>query len=134
MSATPGNSQKAGKLRVRINQIDYTLVPPECLDNSKLLRVPVIRIFGSSSTGQTACVHVHQVYPYLFIEYLGHLTPDYGEPNLSRYLFQLIPILSKPLHIQAISLSEPCCCLIPQTKSKLPKISVYPGYHSCQGY
>jgi DNA polymerase zeta len=79
MSAPPDGSEKASKLRVRINQIDYVLAPPGDLDNSKLLRVPVIRIFGSSSTGKTACIHVHQVYPYLFVGYFGQLTPDHGK-------------------------------------------------------
>ena len=99
--STSGSSQTAGKLRVRINQIDYTLRPPGDLDNSKLLRVPVIRIFGSSSTGQTACVHVHQVYPYLFIQYIGQLTPDHGKllNILIHTYLQLISMASKPLHI-----------------------------------
>jgi DNA polymerase zeta len=66
-------------LRVRINQIDYTLVPPGPLDNSALPRVPIIRIYGASSKGMKACVHVHQVYPYFFVEYNGQMRPDSGE-------------------------------------------------------
>ena len=65
-------------LRVLINQIDYTISPPGTLDNTTLSRVPVIRIYGASSTGHKACVHVHQVYPYFFIEYGGKLSPDNG--------------------------------------------------------
>ena len=74
-----GSGTSSGKLRVRINQIDYSLIPPGNLDKSNLPRVPVIRIFGSSSTGQKACVHVHQVYPYLFVDYSGPLTPRHGK-------------------------------------------------------
>lgn len=81
-SISQDSSLKPGRLRVRLNQIDYTLIPPGDLDNSNLPRVPVLRIFGSSSTGQTACVHIHQVYPYLYIEYFGVLSPRDGEQNI----------------------------------------------------
>ena len=81
------SSQSLARLQVRINQIDYTLVPPGELDKSSLPRVPVIRIYGPSSTGQTACVHVHQVYPYLFIEYLGNLNAVYGRLPLHALSF-----------------------------------------------
>ena len=83
------STQSLARIRVRINQIDYTLVPPGELDKSSLPRVPVIRIYGPSSTGQTACVHVHQVYPYLFIEYLGNLNAGYGRLTLYT-LFNLL--------------------------------------------
>jgi DNA polymerase zeta len=72
-------SSDESTLRVRINQIDYTLVPPGPLDNSTLPRVPIIRIYGASSKGMKACVHVHQVYPYFFVEYNGQMSPDSGE-------------------------------------------------------
>ncbi|KAJ4486146.1 hypothetical protein J3R30DRAFT_3444599 [Lentinula aciculospora] len=61
-------------LRVQINQLDYTLSPPGPLDNSTLPMVPVIRIYGPTENGQKTCVHVHQVYPYFFVEYPGVLT------------------------------------------------------------
>lgn len=73
------------KLRVRINQIDYTLVQPGSLDNSSLPRVPVIRIYGVSSVGKKACVHVHQVFPYFFIEYPGKLDAKHGTFRCSFY-------------------------------------------------
>ena len=66
-------------LRVRVNQIDHTLVAPGPLDNSTLPRVPIIRVYGESSTGQKACVHIHQAYPYFFVEYPGKMNPDSGE-------------------------------------------------------
>jgi DNA polymerase zeta len=65
-------------LKVQINQIDYTLAPPGSLDYSTLPRVPVIRIYGPSSFGTKTCVHVHQVYPYFFVEYPGAVDPDSG--------------------------------------------------------
>lgn len=66
-------------LRVRINQIDYTLNQAGALDNTSLPRAPVIRIYGDSSIGRKTCLHVHQVYPYFFVEYGGKLKPDSGE-------------------------------------------------------
>ncbi|PPQ64420.1 hypothetical protein CVT26_002127 [Gymnopilus dilepis] len=72
------------QLQVRINQIDYVLATPGDLDNASLPRVPVLRIFGSSSAGKTACVHIHQVYPYLFVQYLGKLDPVHVKGYISR--------------------------------------------------
>lgn len=74
-------SSQAPTLRVRINQVDYTMAAPGPLDNSSLYRVPVIRIYGDSSIGPKACLHVHQVYPYFFVEYLGKMSPDIGTSN-----------------------------------------------------
>lgn len=41
--------------------------------------VPVIRIFGDSASGYKTCVHVHQVWPYFYVEYTGSLDPATGE-------------------------------------------------------
>uniref|UniRef100_A0A8H7YAJ4 DNA polymerase n=1 Tax=Psilocybe cubensis TaxID=181762 RepID=A0A8H7YAJ4_PSICU len=78
------NPSKIPKLQVRINQIDYAVITPGQLDNSTLPKVPVLRIFGSSSTGQSACVHVHQVYPYIFIQYLDDLSPQHVKQYISK--------------------------------------------------
>lgn len=72
------SSYKQASLRVQITQIDHTLIQPGPLDNSSFPRVPVIRIYGASSAGKKACLHVHQVYPYFFVEYSGTLTFNYG--------------------------------------------------------
>ncbi|KAK7058956.1 DNA polymerase zeta [Paramarasmius palmivorus] len=64
-SATPSSA------RVQINQIDYYLAPPGPLDKSSLPLAPVLRIYGPSSDGRKACLHVHQVYPYFYVEYPG---------------------------------------------------------------
>lgn len=69
---------KEPNLRVRINQIDYTVEPAGPLDKTTLPRVPIIRIYGESSVGKKACLHVHQVYPYFFVEYFGQMSPDDG--------------------------------------------------------
>ncbi|KAK2461909.1 hypothetical protein APHAL10511_006372 [Amanita phalloides] len=61
------------QLCVQINQIDYTLESPGEFDDVDLPLVPIIRIYGPSSLEETACVHVHQVYPYFYVEYLDKL-------------------------------------------------------------
>ncbi|KAJ7169887.1 hypothetical protein C8R46DRAFT_1162607 [Mycena filopes] len=71
-------------LRVQINQIDHYLAPPGSLDNSDLPSVPIIRIYGSSSDDK-CCVHVHQVYPYFFVEYDGKLR----RRSVDRYIAKL---------------------------------------------
>ncbi|KAK3190697.1 DNA polymerase zeta [Lecanicillium sp. MT-2017a] len=77
--------------RVRINCIDHYQATPTRHDPqlrndigpsqaAKGPKVPVIRIFGSTETGQKVCAHVHGAFPYLFIEYTGSLaSEDVGE-------------------------------------------------------
>jgi DNA polymerase zeta len=66
-------------LRVRINQIDFTVNRAGTLDHTSLAHAPVIRIYGDSWDGKKTCLHVHQVYPYIFIEYSEKLSPESGE-------------------------------------------------------
>jgi len=66
-------------LQVQITQIDYSLDAPDRLDNSNLPNVPVLRIYGASSAGKKCCLHIHQVYPYFFVEYKGKMNPGSGE-------------------------------------------------------
>ena len=77
------------QLRVQINQIEYSTEPSGDLDNTKLPRAPVIRIYGTSSLGKTACVHIHQVYPYFYVEYLDKLNPNHGTHHLIGSLLRL---------------------------------------------
>ncbi|KAI8722497.1 DNA polymerase [Fusarium sp. LHS14.1] len=73
--------------RVRLNCIDHYQATPTRYDPqlrndvrpsqiSKGPKVPVIRIFGSTETGQKVCAHVHGAFPYLYVEYQGGLAPD----------------------------------------------------------
>lgn len=41
-------------------------------------KVPVLRVFGATETGQKVCAHIHGAFPYLFVEYTGSLVPDDG--------------------------------------------------------
>ena len=75
--------------RVRLNCIDHYQATPTRYDPQlrndvrqsqlqKEPKVPVIRIFGSTETGQKVCAHIHGAFPYLYIEYDGDLDPDEG--------------------------------------------------------
>lgn len=45
-------------------------------------RLPVIRAFGSTATGQKVCAHIHGALPYLYIKYEGNLDSDDGKSLL----------------------------------------------------
>ncbi|KAJ2990166.1 hypothetical protein NUW58_g3089 [Xylaria curta] len=82
--------------RVRLNCIDHyqatpTKYDPPLRDNvrpsqlRKEPKVPVIRVFGSTETGQKVCAHIHGALPYLFIEYHGDLNLE----DVNAYISQL---------------------------------------------
>jgi hypothetical protein len=113
------DSMEQATLRVLINQIDYTVAPPGALDNTSLPRVPVIRIYGASSTGQKACVHVHQVYPYFFVEYGGELSPNNGMSRWYQPLHISLTPTSEPVHCKIIPIFEPCYRHLDEAQSTL---------------
>ncbi|XP_048842517.1 DNA polymerase zeta catalytic subunit isoform X1 [Brienomyrus brachyistius] len=65
---------------VRIVSADYYLASPlEGLDvcysdfrESDVKRVPVVRIFGATPAGQKTCLHVHGIFPYIYVPYDGY--------------------------------------------------------------
>jgi DNA polymerase zeta len=76
--------------RVRLNCIDHYQAIPTKYDPqlrkdvqpSQIHRepkVPVIRVFGSTETGQKVCAHIHGAFPYVYVDYNGSLLPDDGE-------------------------------------------------------
>ncbi|KAL2161159.1 hypothetical protein VTH06DRAFT_8378 [Thermothelomyces fergusii] len=82
--------------RVRLNCIDHYQATPTrydpplrkdalLIEPGKQPKVPVIRVFGSTETGQKVCAHIHGAFPYLFIEYRGPL----DKPTVSEYIYRL---------------------------------------------
>ncbi|KAK2170793.1 hypothetical protein NP493_1142g00012 [Ridgeia piscesae] len=55
-------------------------------------RVPVIRVFGSTPAGQKTCMHVHGVFPYLYIPYDGTQPAD-------RYMRRFACSVDKALNV-----------------------------------
>ncbi|MCJ1245822.1 DNA polymerase zeta [Trapelia coarctata] len=82
--------------RVRLNCVDHYQATPTELDpqlkrgkNEQVEqrvapRVPVVRVFGATETGQKVCAHIHGAFPYLYIEYTGSLDPDQVESYIYR--------------------------------------------------
>lgn len=75
--------------QVRLNCVDHYQATPSDLDpplphrdgaagKNDRSKVPVIRIFGATETGQKVCVHVHGAFPYLYVEYDGDLETEKG--------------------------------------------------------
>ncbi|KAH6628687.1 hypothetical protein F5144DRAFT_320810 [Chaetomium tenue] len=92
--------------RVRLNCIDHYQATPtrydphlrrddHRLEPSKQPKVPVIRVFGSTETGQKVCAHVHGAFPYLYIEYRGPL----DKPTVSEYIYALHLSIDRALAI-----------------------------------
>lgn len=76
--------------RVRLNCIDHYQAEPTDFDpqlprdhgtipSKPLPKVPVIRLFGATETGQKVCAHIHGALPYLYIKYNGSLEADDGD-------------------------------------------------------
>lgn len=42
---------------------------PDQATTDKEVRVPIVRIFGATASGQIACAHIHGVFPYIFVPY-----------------------------------------------------------------
>ncbi|KAJ3178228.1 DNA polymerase zeta [Gaertneriomyces sp. JEL0708] len=58
--------------------------PPNAGRLTSVLKVPVIRVFGVTETGQKCCLHVHDCYPYIFVEYNGA-----PEDDVNAYCYHL---------------------------------------------
>lgn len=76
--------------RVRLNCLEYYLSMPTEFDpelsksrvpsdEQSPTKVPVIRVFGATETGQKVCAHVHGAFPYLYVEYHGSLVLEDGK-------------------------------------------------------
>ena len=76
--------------RVRLNCVDHYQATPTAFDpqfpgiygsnqQRAVPKIPVIRVFGATETGQKVCAHVHGALPYLYVGYDGSLIPEDGE-------------------------------------------------------
>lgn len=74
-------------VEVQINNLDYYQAPPNAFDRkinpvqrslNTFPSVPVIRIYGTTAHDQHVMVHIHGVFPYLYIEYKGSLVEYEG--------------------------------------------------------
>ncbi|XP_075227107.1 DNA polymerase zeta catalytic subunit [Lycorma delicatula] len=55
-------------------------------------QVPVLRIFGSTDDGKKACLHIHGVFPYIYVPYDGEISSGQS-------MYQLAASLDKALNI-----------------------------------
>ncbi|RLU15029.1 hypothetical protein DMN91_012916 [Ooceraea biroi] len=58
---------------------------------SEVKKVPVIRIFGSTATGKKTCLHVHGVFPYMYV-------PCTVQENADSYAYQLAASIDSALN------------------------------------
>uniref|UniRef100_A0A060T9Z7 DNA polymerase n=1 Tax=Blastobotrys adeninivorans TaxID=409370 RepID=A0A060T9Z7_BLAAD len=70
------SSDSPSFLRVQLNNIDSYQCPPTVLDRKRpksgatsFPHVPVVRVFGVTDSGHKALLHIHGVFPYLFVKY-----------------------------------------------------------------
>ncbi|KAM9338879.1 DNA polymerase zeta catalytic subunit [Symphorus nematophorus] len=86
---------------VRIVTADFYLASPiKDLDvcysefrESDVKKVPVVRIFGATPAGQKTCLHLHGVFPYIYVPYDG-----YGQQQ-ERYLRQVAFSIDRALNV-----------------------------------
>ncbi|XP_020712100.2 DNA polymerase zeta catalytic subunit [Athalia rosae] len=79
---TPNPSEQTFAVRLVCAEY-YQTAPVPSLDpvysvfrGSEVKHVPVIRIFGSTLNGAKTCMHVHGVFPYLYVPYTGREDTD----------------------------------------------------------
>ena len=64
---------------VRLNNIDsYQAYPtfldptfPQIPDDERPPKIPIVRVFGATDTGQKVCAHIHGTFLYPYVEYPG---------------------------------------------------------------
>lgn len=84
-------------------------------------KVPIIRVFGSTSSGQRACLHIHGIFPYLYI--------PLPEGEKEGFVYRLASSLDKAINI---SMQQGRATI--QHVYKAVKVSGIPmyGYHPRQ--
>ncbi|KAI8089385.1 putative DNA polymerase zeta catalytic subunit [Halteromyces radiatus] len=90
-------------ISVRIVNIDHYLTEPGPYDSHycpfsdwPLKKIPVLRIFGSTPGGQKTCVHIHQIYPYLYVPYP---LDNVDQQQLQQNIYQFGVSLNKAIRL-----------------------------------
>ncbi|KAM3602464.1 uncharacterized protein V6R79_004647 [Siganus canaliculatus] len=114
---------------VRIVTADFYLASPiKDLDvcysqfrESDVKKVPVVRIFGATPAGQKTCLHLHGVFPYIYVPYDGY------NQQPERYLRQVAFSIDRALNV---AMGNPACNV--QHVFKVVMVSGMPfyGYHA----
>jgi DNA polymerase zeta len=69
-------------MKLVLTFVDYYMTSPHAdmdlkvsmFSTEPLSMIPVIRVFGRTKEGIKACLHIHKVYPYIYIPYEGCLS------------------------------------------------------------
>ncbi|KAK0164996.1 hypothetical protein PV328_003555 [Microctonus aethiopoides] len=59
---------------------------------TEIKHVPIVRVFGTASTGEKTCLHLHGVFPYMYV-------PFTGEDNANAYAYKLAASLDAAINI-----------------------------------
>ncbi|XP_033505189.2 DNA polymerase zeta catalytic subunit isoform X2 [Epinephelus lanceolatus] len=114
---------------VRIVTADFYLASPiKDLDvcysefrESDVKKVPVVRIFGATPAGQKTCLHLHGVFPYIYVPYDG-----YGQQQ-ERYLRQVAFSIDRALNV---AMGNPASSVQHVFKVVLVSGMPFYGYHA----
>ncbi|XP_014636650.1 PREDICTED: DNA polymerase zeta catalytic subunit isoform X1 [Ceratotherium simum simum] len=113
---------------VRIVTADYYMASPlQGLDicqspvtQAPVKKVPVVRVFGATPAGQKTCLHLHGIFPYLYVPYDG-----YGQQP-ERYLSQMAFSIDRALNV---ALGNPSSTAQHVFKVSLVSGMPFYGYH-----
>ncbi|KAG0330369.1 DNA polymerase zeta [Dissophora globulifera] len=131
-------SSRTVRFKVRIADLDYYMATPGPLDldscqflppNCPVLKVPVVRLYGSNEAGQKTCLHIHKAYPYFYVPYEGSLEPS----HLYAYIHQLGNSLN---HAACITFNAPQNLWKSQYVAAIVPVKGIPfyGYHVGYSY
>ncbi|XP_004372527.1 DNA polymerase zeta catalytic subunit isoform X1 [Trichechus manatus latirostris] len=113
---------------VRIVTADYYMASPlqgldvcqSPLTQVPVKKVPVVRVFGATPAGQKTCLHLHGIFPYLYVPYDG-----YGQQPES-YLSQMAFSIDRALNV---ALGNPSSTAQHVFKVSLVSGMPFYGYH-----
>ncbi|GMH43547.1 hypothetical protein BSKO_11469 [Bryopsis sp. KO-2023] len=100
-------------LNVRIVSLDYYMARPlpqfdetyTAFSGTAIERVPVVRVFGTTPAGQTACVHLHKAFPSFYLACDADGFPS-NSREISSYLSRVGAGLEAAMQMQDKTKSE----------------------------